>query len=600
MSKTSSWQLRPYQQEAVDATIRHFRKSNDAALIVLPTGAGKSLVIAELARLAKRKILVLAHVKELVEQNAAKFRATGAQASIFSAGLQEKQTEAQIVFGSVQSVARNLDQFRQEYSLLIIDECHRLAQDDNSQYQQVIDTLKSSNPVLKVLGLTATPYRLDSGWIYQQHLGENIWRSDADTPFQACIYELPLRYMIDNDYLTSVELLDAPVALYDFEQLRPKQSGLFSPNDLNSVLNKSKRATARIIEQVLSLSERREAVMIFAATVEHAKEIMGYLPADCSAIVLGDMKQKARDSVIQAFKNKQIKYLVNVAVLTTGFDAPHVDTIVLLRPTESISLYQQIIGRGLRLSTGKEQCLVLDYASNSHRLFSPEVGEVKPSGDSDVVEIPCPACGFNNHFWGKLDEQGNLLEHYGRRCQGLIEQAEHSEETQSKKQRCEFRFRFKECPNCGQENDIAARKCQNCEQLLVDPDDKLKQALALRDHIVLRCAGQSLDAGQKDGKERLEVCYHDEDGSELKEYFYLNTSKQRYACWLHFLNPHKLLPEHFPKRCIEDLSIDYILQRQDQLRSPDFVIARQEKRYSQVIEKLFDYEGRYRKANEIH
>lgn len=600
----SHWQLRPYQQEAVDATLKHFRQSNEAAVIVLPTGAGKSLVIAELARLARRKILVLAHVKELVEQNSAKFRATGSNAAIFSAGLQEKQTSAQVVFGSVQSVARNLEQFAQEYSLLIIDECHRLALDEDSQYQQVIDTLKASNPDLKVLGLTATPFRLGTGWIYQHHLQENSWRSDEDTAFRYCIYELPLRQMIQENFLSPVEVLDAPVALYDFEQLRPKQSGMFSTTDLNNVLQKSKRATARIIEQVLSLSEDREGIMIFAATVEHAKEIMGYLPTDCSAMVIGDMKQSARDSVIQAFKNREIKYLVNVAVLTTGFDAPHVDTIVLLRPTESVSLYQQIIGRGLRLSPGKEKCLVLDYAGNQHQLFKPEIGQSKPDSESEIVEVPCPACGFNNHFWGKLDSDGHLIEHYGRRCQGLIDNNNESENSepklfQSKKQRCEFRFRFKECPHCGQENDIAARKCQGCEQLLVDPDEKLKQALSLRDHIVLRCSGLSLQQTEKDGKNRLEVLYHDEDGAELKEHYYFETSKQRFACWHYFLKPHRRLHEHFPKADIDKLSPEYIVEREIQLRAPDFVIARQEKSFSRVIEKLFDYEGRYRRANEL-
>lgn len=152
--------LRPYQQEAVEATLRYFRQRQDAALIVLPTGAGKSLVIAELARLARGKVLVLAHVKELVAQNHAKYRAYGLEADIFSAGLNQKQSSANVVFGSVQSVARSLEAFSDSFSLLIVDECHRISDDEDSQYQQIVSHLRSKNPKLCLLGLTATPYRL--------------------------------------------------------------------------------------------------------------------------------------------------------------------------------------------------------------------------------------------------------------------------------------------------------------------------------------------------------------------------------------------------------------------------------------------------------
>ena len=137
--------LRPYQQEAVDATLAWFRKHREPAAIVLPTGAGKSLVIAELARLARGRVLVLAHVKELVAQNHAKYCALGLEADIFAAGLKRKESHGKVVFGSVQSVARNLELFRSEFSLLIVDECHRISDDDDSQYQQILTHLKKVN-----------------------------------------------------------------------------------------------------------------------------------------------------------------------------------------------------------------------------------------------------------------------------------------------------------------------------------------------------------------------------------------------------------------------------------------------------------------------
>ncbi|WP_372966680.1 DEAD/DEAH box helicase, partial [Marinobacter sp.] len=269
--------LRPYQQEAVDATLKHFRKSDDSAVIVLPTGAGKSLVIAELARLARRRILVLAHVKELVEQNHAKYQSYGLTAGIFSAGLKRKESQHQVTFASVQSVSANLDRFRNEYSLLIIDECHRVSGEDTSQYQRIIEQLRQQNDSLKVLGLTATPYRLGMGWIYRYHY-RGFVRSEQDKPFVRCIYELPLSYMINRGYLTKPEVVDAAVAQYDFSALPRNSFGEYAEKDVNQLLGKHPRVTRAIIEQVMELAARRQAVMIFAATVDHAKEITGYLP----------------------------------------------------------------------------------------------------------------------------------------------------------------------------------------------------------------------------------------------------------------------------------------------------------------------------------
>lgn len=588
------FKLRPYQADAVDATLKHFRASNEPAVIVLPTGAGKSLVIAELARLAKRRILVLAHVKELVEQNHSKYQGYGFDASVFAAGLNRKESQQQVTFGSVQSVARNLQAFNNEFSLLIIDECHRVSLDEDSEYQKIIAHLKQHNNKLKVLGLTATPYRLGSGWIYQQHRQLNCVRNDGDTAFAYCIFELPLRYMVDNGYLTPATMLDAPVALYDFEQLRPNSAGHYAEADINKVLQKSTRATARIIKQVIASANDkqhpRQGIMIFAATVAHAKEILGYLPTECSAIIVGDMKARARDSVINAFKAKKIRFLVNVSVLTTGFDAPHVDLIAILRPTESAGLYQQIVGRGLRLSRNKSDCLVLDYAGNSHDLFSPEIGSKKPNNNSVVVSVPCPLCQHQNQFWGIQDTEGHLIEHFGRRCQGLIETPNH------KKLQCDFRFRFKECGQCGAENDIAARQCHNCQQLLVDPDQQLKAALQLRDALVMRCAGQSISESQdKPGNARLHITYHDEDGKELQEFYHLNTKAQQNYFYHSFSKFHLVdRNQDFRPQCPAD-----VIAQQQLLRAPDFVIARKHKHYWKIREKIFDYEGRYRRANEM-
>ena len=584
--------LRPYQQEAVDATLTHFRKSDESAVIVLPTGAGKSLVIAELARLAKRKILVLTHVKELVEQNHAKYQSYGLEGGVFSAGLKRKENRHQVTFASVQSVSANLDQFRDEYSLIIIDECHRVSGEETSQYQRIIELLRQQNDSLKVLGLTATPYRLAMGWIYRFHY-RGFVRSDEDKPFQHCIFELPLSYMINRGFLTKPELVNAAVAQYDFSALAQDRFGEYAEKDVNQLLSKHQRVTRAIIEQVMELAAQREGVMIFAATVDHAREITGYLPEHHTALITGATDLNERALLIQRFKQRQLKYLVNVSVLTTGFDAPHVDFIAILRPTQSVSLYQQIVGRGLRLDEGKQDCLVIDYAGNSVNLHHPEVGERKPNPDSEPVQVFCPGCGFANIFWGKTDGDGRVIEHYGRRCQGLIEgllepadEGGPAAEGQRPEQ-CDYRFRFKECPHCGGENDIAARKCHQCQKAIIDPDDQLKDALKLKDAMVIRCAGITLS----EGGGKLRITYHGEDGEELNESFDFSKPAQRHV--FNKLFGRRLANSQAPK---EFSRADEVLEMQSLLPAPDFVIARNQKRYWQVQERIFDYQGNFRKA----
>jgi len=622
----ASFKLRDYQQEAVSATIKHFQKSNASAVIVLPTGSGKSLVIAELARLANRKILILTHVKELVEQNHQKYESLGLTAGIYSAGLKLKETQHQVTFASIQSAARNLDDFTDAYSLIIIDECHRvnlaskdevikksedkshdqsIGQSATNQYQQIIKKLMSVNPNVKLLGLTATPYRLGMGWIYRKHY-RGIVRSEQKRPFEYCIYELPLRYLIKRKYLTEPKLVDATIEHYDFSALRENQTGEYNASDVNHLLSSHHRVTKGIIEQVLELGEQRQGIMVFAATVDHAKEIYSYLPSDHSALITGATDSTERDNLIKSFKQKEIKYLVNVSVLTTGFDAPHVDMIAILRPTQSVSLYQQIIGRGLRLSDNKKDCLVIDYTGNDFDLYQPEVGEKKPNSQSQPVQVLCPSCEFPNMFWGICDDDGYLVEHYGRRCQGLIEDVTGD---QISEHQCDYRFVFKECPHCGGENDIAARACHQCKEVLVDPDDMLKKALQLKDSKVIRCSGVSLD----DKEDKLKITYHDEEGAELSESFDFSKPNQM-----------KAFNEIFAKRLslkidallgtnsgtsssvnngttgvFQVTNLQQVLKLSNIFPCPDFVIARKQKYYWRIKNRLFDYEGRYRKANAL-
>ncbi|MCH1930513.1 DEAD/DEAH box helicase [Shewanella sp. A25] len=579
--------LRDYQQQAVDAAISHFKKTTASAVLVLPTGAGKSIVIAELARIAKGRVLVLTHVKELVAQNAQKVGLLTTEASIYSAGLNQKTTEGKTVVASIQSAARAFSQFDEPFSLVIIDECHRVSLEKTSQYQQVLTHLQQKNPQLRLLGLTATPYRLGLGWIYKQHYHGRVGSPELGI-FEHCIFELPIRPLIKKGYLTPPTLFDGLSAQYDFSQIKPNENGEYPEAKVNDLLNHAGRATTAIIKQLIELSRHRKGIIIFAATVRHAQEIFAQLERDSpeqTALITAQTPDDERDHLIEAFKRQEIKFLVNVAVLTTGFDAPHVDLIAILRPTASVSLFQQMIGRGLRICEGKTDCLIIDYAANGYDLYFPEVGQVKPSSKSVPVQVHCPVCQFANIFWGLTDDDGDIIEHFGRRCQGLVEH-------NGVKQQCDFRFRSKSCPECGEENDIAARICQHCQSTLIDPDKRLKQVLNKQHHHLFRCQHMTLidDAGN------LKVQYLDIDGNEFCRRFSLQTPAQWRALYALFIHPHSRTPGLKLKKY---RNVAELIADRGAFRMPDLLLLKKQKKGWDLVESYFDYQGRFQIENKF-
>lgn len=575
------YKLRDYQQEAVNKTIEYFKKKRDPALIVLPTGAGKSLVIAELARIARGRVLVLAHVKELVEQNHAKYTSYGLSAGVFSASLGKKDADQKAIFGSIQSVARADDSFFENFSLVIIDECHRVAEEGSTQYQEVITKLRKLNPQICILGLTATPYRLGLGWMYEySHNGE--LKSEEVRFFKHCLYELPLSYMIKNHFLTRPVKVDIPVTSYDFSELTEK-GRMYTTKEVEDILNNQKNLTPLIVKNIIDISEKfnRQGVMIFTASVKHAQEVLEYLPPE-SAIVLGDTDINERERIVNDFKDRKFKYLVNVSVLTTGFDAPHVDLIAILRPTESNSLYQQIIGRGLRLSPGKEDCIVLDYTGMGHDIYAPEISDKKPNKDSVPVLIPCPVCHFENHFWGIVDHDGDVIEHFGRKCRGAIHDPVTLNITP-----CQYRFRFKLCHVCGAENDIAAQTCHQCKVALTNADSKLKQAkLSKNAHIMTPEKIVFNEKTDKNGAPYLEVRYYDVDAQFISEAYFFNNPTALKKFNINFLRIHLKRPEKYTQLT----SPTEVIRHQNILRLPAFIIARKQDQFWKITEKIFSEE----------
>jgi DNA repair protein RadD len=255
--------------------------------------------------------------------------------------------------------------------------------------------------------------------------------------------------------------------------------------------------------------------------------------------------------------------------------------IAILRPTESNSLYQQIVGRGLRLSPGKTDCFVLDYTGMGHDIYTPEISDKKPK-DTVPVLIECPVCQFENHFWGYVNLDNEVVEHFGRKCRGATQNPKTMQITP-----CGFRFRFKLCHACGEENDVTAKECHKCQATLIDADSKLKQAkLSKSAHILVPEKIIFDEKTDKNQNPYLEVKYYDCDGQYLSEAHFFTHSSSLKKFNINFLRSHLKRPELL----LDIKTPKDVLLYQNALRLPSFVIARKQDKFWKITEKVFTEE----------
>lgn len=405
-----------FQEEAIDSIFHYFQKKNGNPIVVMPTGTGKSIVLAGFCKKVfnyypKQKFLVVTHVKELIEQNYDKLLTMwpSAPAGIYSAGLNKRDIHNSIIFAGIGSVAKRAHEFG-HVDLMFVDEAHTVSPNQSTMYQTFIAGLMEVNSSLKVVGLTATPWRLGHGKITEDGLFTDIcFDISGVEAFNRLIAEGYLSTLIPKRTQNELDV--------DGVHMR---GGDFIQKELQNAVDKDE-ITYAALREALEKCGNRKKWLIFTAGIDHsihAADILTELGVPCRAIH-SKLSKTERKEILHQHRTGIITAISNNNVLTTGYDDPEIDLIIVLRPTESAVLWVQMLGRGTRpnfapgfdLSNitgrlaaieagGKENCLVLDFAGNSKRI-GPINDPVKPrrkgASKGDAPIKVCPQCDVYNH-----------------------------------------------------------------------------------------------------------------------------------------------------------------------------------------------------------
>jgi len=390
---------RPYQAECLEALHRFICEQEGNPCAVLPTGAGKSLLIAwAIQSWSERcpwfRCIILAHRKELIQQNVDELRAIAPELDIgiFSAALKQRDWDARILYASIDSVYRKAGEFP-PWDVIMVDEAHRIPFKGEGKYRTFINGSRRFNPELKVIGWTATPFRMDGGQLcHKDHILTDI------------CYEAKIPDLIHDGYLCHLRSKVA-VTQPDLTEVR-KAGGEYVLKSLAEATNRELLVREAVAEAARIIkAEQRRAVVFFCVDVTHCHKVSRELDYHgiCAPVVTGKTRQDDRDRIVRAFKERRLHAICNVNVYTEGFNARHVDCIVLLRPTLSAGLYSQMVGRGLRVHENKQDCLILDFANCIEQHGPIDL----VGGEATVMAIcqqcresfsrairACPACGW--------------------------------------------------------------------------------------------------------------------------------------------------------------------------------------------------------------
>jgi DNA repair protein RadD len=392
-------ELRPYQEDFLNL-IPGILERRPRALIQAPTGAGKTVMAAELikhymGRYPDLYIGLVVHRLELVNQNRDKLLKVWPEGLLHvgtaCASLGKVEVAKHVTVGSVQTMDRR--RFPAPFDLLIIDEAHHVpAVEDGGLYHDLINGHAERNPALRVLGVTATPFRLGHGYIF----GDKCQPGKTNF-FPSLDFKITLDQLIGAGYLVpwrGKQAARLSLALDDVKIV----GGEYNLGQLGDVMSKELHVKTAV-ETYETYGEGRESVLVFAVTIDHALRLAEAFRAagHTAAAIHSEMPMAERTGLLEAFERDELRFLINVGILTEGWDSPKVDCVIMCRPTMSPGLFVQMLGRGTRPREGKEDVLILDLADNFHHHGNPSAPLVVVGrGDQDeVVEPPykvCPAC----------------------------------------------------------------------------------------------------------------------------------------------------------------------------------------------------------------
>lgn len=608
-------QLRDYQGDSVQAVFDYWAQGGGNPLVEMATGLGKSVSLAELVfQIAQQypnlRMLMLTHVKELIAQN---YRALirhwpQAPAGIYNAGLGRKDFRHQIVYGSIQSVARNAELLAPRH-VVFVDEAHLVSPKVTTQYQHVFKVMRQAYPQMRVVGLTATPYRLDTGTL----IGEGQLFDDI-------VYKYNVADGIRDGWLTPVTSKSNPRVSIDTSKVSIR-GGEFLEKELIEAAGDPAMILAACTDMLKQASDRK-SVLVFCTGVAHAAAVAECLRVlgETAEVITGNTPDIVRDRIINQFKAGDIRFLTNANVLTTGFDAPELSCVALMRPTLSTALYVQMIGRGTRVTetidinsyssaeerryeienSVKPDCLVLDYAGNLQRhgplnLVTGKQAKVRRDEEAEgLMDCSNPDC--------KITSEIAAWEKNAFRCP----------ECNSKK-----------CKHCGEWSDadlwggVGLNVCPLCD---ADENEKIKgDSGRVADHEVEAVEGELIaDVAREKGWRRVEMwdcAVHskkmwDVNSIDTLRVTYFCSHGQRFQEWLCFDHPKDGYPyrkaakwwkEHrgndpiptsvreahkrFPVEQMLAVIDDY-----DPLVSPHWIVVEREGKFDKIVDRSFEEE----------